>query len=442
MNFNNQEVVGIGIFCGAGGLDHGLMQAGIKFGVAIDFDAKACESYQINHPDTVVWNKDISTITGEDIRKVVGDKPILLCGGPPCQSWSEFQVEIEGSKKGLEDKRGHMIYQYLRIAEELQPIAVIFENVPYMVTNPKHLTEFEKFKTNLQSRTGLQLEHQVLNAIHYGQAQLRERVIMIGTQQGIPNPFQFLQEIKGPQTLREALVDCPSSEFFQFRKTDREVMKSIKAGECWNALSPQMAYQQMKEEYKGICLDCGTNFQGTNQCTKCQSTRIKNGRGITSFLRRLSWERPSPTICAVPTNKTHGMLAHPTEERCLSIQECARIQGFPDNYTFVGTIFEQQRQIGNAVPCGIGEAIGLALMSALQQVKPTKPTNESTEIISKSLHYIVNHQERFSLTELEKDFVRIVYKNYKVKQSFPKKYEIYIKEIVLKLSRKSKNIAI
>lgn len=439
---SNENFVGVGIFAGAGGLDTGMMQAGINFGLAIDFDKAACETYQANHPSTTVWNCDIATVTGAGIREVVGNKPIILAGGPPCQSWSDFQNEINGSKKGLEDQRGHMIYQYLRIAEELQPMAVVFENVPYMVSNPNHLKEFEKFKEKLAQKTGLQLEYQILNAIDYGNAQLRERVIMIGVKPGIPNPFQFLQKITGPRTLRDALENVAESEFFQFRKTDREVMQHIKQGQCWKALSPETAFAHMGKDYRGICLDCGHSFQGINYCPKCQSIRMKNGSGITSYLRRLSWSKASPTICAVPTNKTHGLLAHPTEERCLSIRECARIQGFPDDYKFLGTIFEQQRQIGNAVAVGKGKAIGLAVLEALKHSPQLTQDEPTSDVNVKALHYIVNHPERFSLTELEKDFIRLTFKRYQANEAFPEKYAVYLKEIVLKLRSKSNNIAI
>lgn len=436
MNIKNQEYVVVSLFSGAGGLDTGLEQAGIPISLAIDFDEKACKTYELNHRNTIVWNRDISTVTGEEIRQVVGDKPMLLIGTPPCQSWSEFKVEINESKKGIEDKRGQLIYQYMRLVIELKPEAIVFENVPYMVTNQKHLAEFNKFQEQLQKRTGLHLEYQILNAVNYGQAQLRERVIMVGTKADIPSPFNYLQNIDGPRTLREALNDCPSSEFFHYRKTDKQIMKKIKEGQCWNVLSPEEAFQFMKEDYRGICLDCGNSFHGKNRCPKCNSFHIKNGRGITSYLRRLSWNRPSPTICAVPTNKTHGMLAHPTEERCLSIRESARLQGFPDDYQFVGTIFEQQRQIGNAVPTGMGKAIGLALIEAL------KHRSSPEDIMVRWLQYVVTHSERFRLSELEKDFIRISYKRYKSKQPFPQKYEVYMKEIIEKLASWSKNIAI
>lgn len=437
MRINNQEYVVVSLFSGAGGLDTGLEQAGIPISLAIDFDKKACETYAMNHKNTIVWNRDITTVTGDEIRKAVGNKPMLLIGTPPCQSWSEFKIEINGSKKGIEDSRGQLIYQYLRLVIELKPEAIVFENVPYMVTNPRHLAEFNKFKEQLQKHTGLRLEYQILNAIDYGQAQLRERVILVGTKTDIPSPFRFLRKIDGPKTLREALKDCPSSEFFHFRKTDKEIMKNIKEGQCWNVLPPEVAYQFMKEDYRGICLDCGTTFQGTNRCPSCHSTRFKNGRGITSYLRRLSWERPSPTICAVPANKTHGMLAHPTEERCLSIRESARLQGFPDDYQFVGTIFEQQRQIGNAVPTGMGKAIGFALIEALKN----RAISEEPNTV-RWLKYIVTHPERFRLSELEKDFIRIAYMRYKNNQSFPQKYEVYMREIIKKLADWSKNKAI
>lgn len=440
----NQNYVGLGVFSGAGGLDFGLMLAGIDISLAIDFDQKACETYKLNHPHTTVWNRDISTITGKEIRQVIGDRPVIVVGGPPCQSWSDFQNEIEGSQKGIDDKRGQMIYQYLRIAEELQPIAVVFENVPHMVTNINHLKEFEKFKSKLAEKTGLRLDYQVLNAIDYGDAQLRERVIMIGTKPNVPNPFQFLQKKKGHQTLREALRDVPKSEYFHFKKTDKEVMKMIREGQCWKALPTDIAFSHMQSKYRGICLDCNNNFIGFKQCPNCKSYRIKNGYGVTSYLRRLSWDKPSPTICAVPTNKTHGLLAHPSEERCLSIRECARLQGFPDDYQFVGNIFEQQRQIGNAVSVSKAKAIGSALLQALSSVQQQQPEQPSSyDVNIEAIKYIVNNPNRFFLSELEKDFIRIAYKRYKDKLEFPQKYSVYFKEIILKLSSfKTKNNAI
>lgn len=438
MKINNEEFVVVGLFAGAGGLDTGLTQSGLPVVLAIDIDPVACETYKANHPNTIVWNRDVATITGEEIRKVTGNKRIIVAGGSPCQSWSEFKVEIKGSKTGTEDDRGKLIYQYLRIVEELNPEIILFENVPYMVSD-KHLPEFEKFRNQLQTQTGLSLEYQILNAIDYGQAQLRERVIMIGTKENIVNPFRFLKPIKGPRTLQEALVDCPPSEYFHFRKTDSEIMKKIGEGRCWNALPPCEAYAAMGKDYRGVCLQCGHNFVGMNRCPKCGSTDFKNGRGITSYLRRLSFNKPSFTICAVPTNKTHGMLAHPTEHRCLSIRESARLQGFPDDYVFKGNIYEQQRLIGNAVTCGKGKAIGLAIIEALKQAtfnnRQEKSSTSLTGNQTKWIEVIVTHPLRFSLSELEKDFVRIAYKRYNAKQPFPARYDVYLQEIVSKLTK-------
>jgi DNA (cytosine-5)-methyltransferase 1 len=438
MKINNHEFVVVGLFAGAGGLDTGLMQAGLPVALAIDIDPVACETYRANHPHTVVWNRDICTVTGEEIRTITGNKRIIVAGGSPCQSWSEFKLEIKGSKTGVEDERGRLIYEYLRIVEELQPDVIVFENVPFMVSE-QHLPEFQKFRQKLQERTGLILEYKILNALDFGQAQLRERVIMIGTKPNIPNPFQFLKPINGPKTLREALANCPPSEYFHFKKTDAEIMKKIGEGQCWNVLQPHEAYAAMGKDYRGICLDCGHSFIGTNRCPKCQSTNFKNGKGVTSYYRRLSFDKPAYTICAVPTNKAHGMLAHPTEQRCLSIRECARLQGFPDDYVFKGNIFEQQRQIGNAVAVGKARAIGLAIIEALKHAKFNSSEEQPAPVLTakqtKWLQVIITHPNRHLLSELEKDFIRIAYQRYKAKQAFPPKYDVYLQEIVSKLTK-------
>ncbi|MCA1064793.1 DNA cytosine methyltransferase (plasmid) [Rossellomorea sp. AcN35-11] len=424
------DVVVVGIFAGAGGLDLGLKQAGFEVKVAIELDKTACETYKLNNPETTVWCADIADVRGSHIKKVVGEKKIILAGGPPCQSWSDFQNEIKDSRKGLEDQRGQLIYQYLRIAHELkdQLEAVVFENVAYMV-GEKHLNSFNQFRTKLNQVTGLKLQYQVLNAIDYGTAQLRERVIMLGVR-GQDTPFQHLEPLDGPRTLREALRNVPESDYFHFKREHRPVMEKIKEGQCWNALDPQEAFAAMGYKYKGVCNSCRNQFQGKNKCPKCGSTNIRNGFGITSYFRRLSWSKPSFTICTVSTTKEHGMLAHPTEQRGLSIRECARIQGFPDDFQFKGKIWEQQRAIGNAVPVPMGKAIGLALQKMIPVTNSTIETTMSNQV----LNLIRRNPKVNQLTTLEKDFLSSAIAKEKRGEIFPERYNIYLNEIHKRIS--------
>ncbi|WP_255294273.1 DNA cytosine methyltransferase, partial [Bacillus toyonensis] len=122
MNTNNYEV--IGIFAGCGGLDTGFSKSDFNVQLAIELDPDACNTYKKNHPETEVWNRDIKTVKGDEIRKLVGNKPLILLGGSPCQSFSIFQEELTGPR-GIQDKRGKLIYEYLRLVKELQPEVIV-----------------------------------------------------------------------------------------------------------------------------------------------------------------------------------------------------------------------------------------------------------------------------------------------------------------------------
>ncbi|WP_374724217.1 DNA cytosine methyltransferase [Calidifontibacillus erzurumensis] len=422
----NKKVAVVSLFSGAGGLDMGFIKEGFHIDVAIELDSIACETYRANHPNTTVINYDVTTLTGETIRELIQNKPIIILGGPPCQSWSIMKSEKDGigGKRGFDDERGHMILEYVRLCQELQPFAIVFENVENLVT--EHESSFKQFRNLLEKSTGLALDYRVLNALDFGTGQSRKRCILVGVKRGIPNPFDFLQRINGPKTLQEALQNVPPSEFFRFKKEDAEVMEMIGEGQCWNVLPPQLAYQKMGKHYRGVCKKCKTKFQGRNSCPKCGSKDIANQKGVlTSYYRRLSWNKYAPTICTVRTTKAWGTLAHPTEQRGLSIREAARLQSFPDEYLFYGNIFEQIRQIGNAVPCNMGQAIAKALKQSFEKMNDA--------LSKKILKKIINQPKYHKLLESEKNFVRGVIKKAKSNQGFSVEERKLLKEIYRKI---------
>lgn len=422
MNKNNFAIVSL--FAGAGGLDEGFKQSGWNIDLAIEIDSDACLTYKSNHQNTIVWNRDIKTVSGSEIKSIIGEKKIILLGGSPCQSFSIFQDELLG-KKGIKDERGQLIFEYLRLVEELNPEIIVFENVKNLISD-EHLPAFNLFLNRLRKSVGLIMHYRIMQAFEYGVAQIRERVIVIGTKSNL-NPFDYIPKLSGPKTLKEALHNCPDSDFFHFKKEYKDVMKYIKEGQCWNVLPPNIAFKVMKKDYRGICLQCNFSFKGQITCPRCGSNHIRNGYGITSYLRRLSYNKPSPTICAVPSSKIHGLMAHPAENRALSIREAARIQSFPDGYKFFGDIFSQQRQIGNAVPPQMAKAIGIGINNIL---------NISANSLCKekeTIRWILNHQHANQLSELEKDLVRTTIKKIRSGNKLPNKYYLYLKEILVKL---------
>ena len=276
-NNNLREYAVISIFSGAAGLDTGFAFEGYQTDIAIELDEIACETYRANHPATKVWNRDVTTVTGKEIRQVIGNKPVILLGGPPCPPFSIMKSDSDGigGRKGLDDERGKLIFEYVRLCRELQPYAIVFENVANIVSE-EHKSSFEQFKNQLEDGTGLELYYRVLNALDYGTGQSRERCILFGVKRGMTNPFSFLQPIEGPKTLREALQNVHSSDFFRFKRKDAEVMKLIGEGQCWNVLPPALAHQKLGKQYRGICTKCSTKFQGRGTCPKCGSKEIQN----------------------------------------------------------------------------------------------------------------------------------------------------------------------
>lgn len=432
---NMREYAVISIFAGAGGLDLGFMQANFNIDLAIEINKDACDTYKLNHPNTEIWNRDVKTINSEDIRTFVGNKKIILLGGSPCQSFSVFQDDLQG-KRGIEDDRGKLIFEYLRLVRELQPEVIVFENVKNIVSE-EHMPAFNLFINKMKETAGLKIHYKILQAYDYGVPQMRERVIVIGTKFDT-NPFTMIPNLNGPRTLREVLQDCPKSEYFSFKKEYKEVMRMIGPGQCWNVLPPKVAYELMGTNYRGICQSCKHSFKNTLKCPKCGSTDLRNGYGITSYLRRLSANKPSPTVCAVESSKAHGLMGHPSEERVLSIREAARIQTFPDDFIFCGNIYSQQRQIGNAVPPTLAKAIGLGIMQLLSTTK--YPIRNNLEKERKCINWILQHKHVERLSELEKDLIRASVKKIRKTEAFPTKYYLYLKEIIFKLNNNSQSV--
>lgn len=423
MNKLNNYVV-IDLFSGAGGLGTGLHQAGFQVALAIDNDQVACETYKLNHPKTTVWCKDIRQVTGDHIREIIGDKKIILAGGSPCQDFSMFQEEY-GGKTGIHTDRGKLIFEYLRIAKELQPDYIIYENVSYLVK--KHKQGFNSFLTQLKEATGLHFEWKVLNALNFGVAQRRERLILLGSRTN-ETPFVYLQEVKGPKTLREAFVDVPPSPYATFSPQQLQIMKQIGEGEYWKVLPTHVAMKALGKDYRAICIPCGTAYkpQWQPRCPKCGSNQFKNGYGVTSYFRRLAWDKPSYTVCSVLPTKSHGTLAHPAEDRGLTVRECARLQGFADDYTFLGTLADQYRQIGNSVPVTLAKAIGEAIRHS----------------ISRNIDYmgyleaLKKHPNKDKLTLLERDFLNNLYLTLKQRREreIPERWSLYLKETLQRIS--------
>jgi DNA (cytosine-5)-methyltransferase 1 len=365
-------------FAGAGGLDLGLERVGIKPTLAIEIDPDCCKTLKKNRPSLDVWQVDVSSLDAEAIRRRrASPKDVfLMVGGPPCQSFSSG-----GKRAALSDPRGNLIYTYLRLVDQVRPRYFILENVAQLVTAAvRHrpiserpgkiwnLSSFHKSRTQGDDSAapmeadelsgsairqvfrdmmdlGYALNFAVLDAADFGAAQHRYRFVMLGARAG--RPIAIPVATHGPladrgsspwRTLRDAIYDLRDNpgDHSEYTPEMARYFALVPPGGNWRKLPTAL-----QEEALG-------------------SAAFAAGGGKTGFFRRLSWDDPSPTITG-KSNRKASAICHPDFIRPLSVKESARLQGFPDDWDFHGSMSSQYMQVGNAVPVHLGAAVGAAL---------------------------------------------------------------------------------
>lgn len=345
----------LSFFSGAMGLDIGLERAGLDVVLAQELDAKAVETIRANG----------HAVVDGDLRKLLADDPELtgfmaqaglakgetfaVVGGPPCQPFS-----TAGHRKGLDDDRGLLIFDYLKAIDAIQPRFMVLENVKGILNaaGTSGTTLLDEILSTLKGM-GYSTTWGVVDAVHYGAPQFRERMIIIGSRDRepvfIPTPTHFPQHQNADyrwRTLGQAIEGIEPGESAAFSPKVQRVLDLVPEGGNWRSLPPAIAEEAMGGAWK-------------------------SGGGKVGFFRRLSRAEPSPTLVTSPIQKA-TMLAHPTEARPLSVREYARIQGFPDDWQFVGNATSLYKQIGNAVPVPLGEAIGAMLRSVAENTAVVK----------------------------------------------------------------------
>lgn len=332
----------IEFFAGAGGLALGLENAGFNTVLLNEIDKDAANTLKTNRPE---WN-----IVQEDIYKVV-DKGVstylkenteidLISGGYPCQAFS-----YAGKGLGLEDARGTLFFPFAMAIKELKPKMFLAENVKGLVSHDKGRTL--KLMLDVYKELGYSVSYKVLNSLNYGVAQKRERIVIVGIREDLKNKYNikylFPKEFSKIYTLKDVLKNVPESECQQYSEKKKKVLGMVPPGGCWRDLPDEVAREYMGASYH-------------------------LGGGKTGMARRLSWDEPGLTVLCSPSQKQTER-CHPDEIRPFSVRENARIQSFPDDWEFTGSISSKYKQIGNAVPVKFAEAIGLSIIDTLNRIK-------------------------------------------------------------------------
>ncbi len=369
-----REAVALSFFSGALGLDLGLERAGIDVRLACEIDPATRKTIALNRPDITLIG-DLRDYDADAIRAAAGlgakDKIDLITGGPPCQAFS-----TAGKRLGFNDQRGNVFLKYVDLIGELRPRYAVIENVRGLLSAPlshrpheqrgvgcDSLSDDEqpggalRHILDLLSRHGYAVTFNLYNAANYGAAQIRERVILICSRDGGPVPYLHPTHARDGEfglpawrTFGEAVAGLPADQHHHVKFPEKRLRfyRLLKPGQNWRDLPTDLQKEAMGQSWFA-------------------------GGGKTGFYRRLAWDEPAPTLVTHPAMPATD-LAHPELDRPLSVEEYKRLQGFPDDWQLHGAIADQYRQLGNAVPVPLGEAIGRAILAHLNgESQPSIP---------------------------------------------------------------------
>lgn len=323
----------VSLFSGCLGLDLGFELAGITAAAFVEKDAVCQQTIRLNRPGIRLYD-DIFAVTGGMLLQELGRAPDVVVGGPPCQSFSTI-----GKRGSMKDTRGLALLEYVRLVGELQPRYFVMENVRGLLSAKKDDKPLMPWLLAQFKRLGYHVGAQLVNAADYGVAQTRLRVIIIGAK-GAPVAFP---EPATPGRQQRTLRDAIGGE-------------EGRVGPC-GAFSARMRTLLNKVPAGGSWRDLGVRDQN-----RALGNANRTTGGLTSYYRRLSWDRPCPTLLTSPTQRATP-LCHPRDTRPLSVDEYRRIQGFPAGWQLAGGVAQQYKQLGNAVPVNLAQAIGEAVVA-------------------------------------------------------------------------------
>jgi len=365
-NVKSKKPIALSFFSGAMGLDLGIEKSGFDIRLACEVDRFCRQTIAINKPNSALLT-DINNYSAQDIRIEAGltktDDIALIMGGPPCQAFS-----TAGKRKGFSDDRGNVFLKYLDLCLELKPKYFVIENVRGLLSCPMEhrphdmrgegfpeLSEDElkggalNYIINRLEDSGYGYSFNLYNSANFGTPQIRERVIIVCSRDGRKPPYLMPTHSEDSSyglpkwnILKDCIGDITKHDHLNFPEKRLKYYRILTNGQNWKSLPIDLQKEAMGKSYY-------------------------SGGGKTGFLRRLAWEKPAPTLVTHPAMPATD-LAHPEEDRPMSVQEYKRIQEFPDNWVLAGPLVQQYKQVGNAVPIGLGYAVGNLIMNLIKGI--------------------------------------------------------------------------
>ncbi len=326
------------LFAGAGGLAVGMEKAGLKCVALNEIDKHACETLRKNRPNWNVLEGDIKNFNFTEYHNQVD----VVTGGFPCQAFS-----YAGKRLGFEDARGTLFYEFARVVKEVNPPICIGENVKGLLNHDNGKTL--KGMISILDEIGYNvMPVKVLKAINFKVPQKRERLILVGIRKDINQKYEYPKPYKKIYNLSDALKkgelfssNVPKSAGAKYPESKKSVLDLV----------PPKGY------WRDLPLEIQKDFMGAS---------FYLGGGKTGMARRIGWDEPCLTLTCSPAQKQTER-CHPDETRPFTVREYARIQTFPDDWEFSGSIAHQYKQIGNAVPVNLGREVGYSIIKFLNE---------------------------------------------------------------------------
>ena len=357
----------IDLFAGVGGLSYGFAKNDhFKIVMANEYEVDIAKAYALNHPDVNVIQGDIRDLTEEQIKEACKEGIDVIIGGPPCQSYSTL------GKRQM-DARAHLFEEYCRVLSIVQPKMFLFENVSGLLSmQGGKLIEVikEEFR-----KLGYTVKSKLLDAADYGVPQFRERVILVGVK-GEQNPFEYPEPTFGPdgglfglrpyRTVEDAFSDLPvlksgesCSEYAKEPQNDYQVYLRANSTHLIDNESPKNGEHLIR--IMEALPDGGTKDDLP------EDIRPKSGYGNT--YAKMWWKKPAPTVTRNFATPSSSRCVHPRDSRAMTTREGARLQSFPDDYKFYGSVSMKNLEIGNAVPPLLSIELAKKVVETLAKIK-------------------------------------------------------------------------
>ncbi|WP_204102130.1 MULTISPECIES: DNA cytosine methyltransferase [Spirulina sp. CCY15215] len=354
---SDRIIYGIDLFCGVGGLTHGLIEGGIRVIAGVDLDPQCRFPYETNNHSLFI-ERDIRKLSGTELSKLFGNAKLrLLAGCAPCQPFSTYSQknrQIRDDKSQIrDDKQWDLVADFGRLVREIQPEFVTMENVP-------QLLEHQVFQNFLEDLKGYEIWYKIIQCADYGVPQTRKRLVLIASRLGLIEllpPHESTHDYAtGHATVRQAIFNLPKLEAGGSDPKDPIHTAS--------SLS-ELNLRRIKASHPG-----GT-WRDWDESLRAPCHRRNSGQTYPSVYGRMEWDAPAPTITTQCFGYGNGRFGHPEQNRAISLREAAILQTFPENYRFLepgekARFHKLGRLIGNAVPVRIGKVVAQSFLSSVE----------------------------------------------------------------------------